>query len=362
MNKLEIQKIQPPKIDINCYHPSKTSPIKQVEIMDPDTFEIFINEWLWAVYKGKKYESIHRIGGSGDKGRDILAYYPDKSVDYYQCKHYKDTLSPSEIMVEFGKLCYYTYTGEIIMPHNYYIVASRDVGPTLHDLIQQNNSCKSLNKKLIDTWDDKCKNKITNKSITLDDNLKQYIIDFDFSVVKIYPILDIVNEYLDTKYGQIRFGMEPPKKPSKLPVPETQDSDESRYITALLQVYSKKIGKKFESIIDVKEYDKAYRHLTRQRETYFAAETIRREVRDVFTNNDEFEKLKNEIFSGIVEVYEDDYESGCDRLKNVLSQAVSLPSLSTLLDRKFNWITSDERKGVCHMLVNDQKISGWEKE
>lgn len=45
--------------------------------------------------KKSKYSSICRIGSAGDKGRDVVAYHNDGSVDYYQCKHYNVALMPT---------------------------------------------------------------------------------------------------------------------------------------------------------------------------------------------------------------------------------------------------------------------------
>ena len=34
--------------------------------------------------------------------------------DNYQCKHYEKPLTPSDVWVELGKLCYYTMVGEYL--------------------------------------------------------------------------------------------------------------------------------------------------------------------------------------------------------------------------------------------------------
>lgn len=39
-------------------------------------------------------------------------------------------------MVEFGKLCYYTFIGEYNIPQKYYIVASNGIGKSLRSLIE----------------------------------------------------------------------------------------------------------------------------------------------------------------------------------------------------------------------------------
>lgn len=134
---LSFSPIEKPKIDIELYGTDiNIAPIDKVHIMDEDSFEHFTLEWLYGCKKDK-YSSIMRIGGAGDKGRDVIAYRKDGGVDYFQCKHYNSALAPSNYYLELGKLCYYTYTKDIPLPKSYYIVASNDIGPTLQDLLDK---------------------------------------------------------------------------------------------------------------------------------------------------------------------------------------------------------------------------------
>lgn len=122
---LSFSPIEKPKIDIELYGTDiNIAPIDKVHIMDEDSFEHFTLEWLYGCKKDK-YSSIMRIGGAGDKGRDVIAYRKDGGVDYFQCKHYNSALAPSNYYLELGKLCYYTYTKDIPLPKSYYIVASK---------------------------------------------------------------------------------------------------------------------------------------------------------------------------------------------------------------------------------------------
>ncbi len=153
--------------------------------MDEDSFEQFTLEWLYGCKKSK-YSSISRIGGAGDKGRDVVAYHNDGSVDYYQCKHYNVALMPTNYYLELGKLCYYTYKKEIPVPKEYFIIASNDVGTSLQDLI---DNPSTLITKLIENWDTYCKTKITKTvEIPLDAPFLDYINSFDFTIIKTYPI------------------------------------------------------------------------------------------------------------------------------------------------------------------------------
>ena len=164
---LSFIELNKPHIDLELYGAdTNIAPIDKVHIMDEDSFEQFTLEWLFGCKKAQ-YSSIKRIGGAGDKGRDVVGYYSDGTVDYYQCKHYNTGLAPTNYYLELGKLCYYTYKGEIPVPKEYFIIASNDVGSSLQDLID--NPQKLLD-SLIKNWDAYCKSKITKTEEVLLDN------------------------------------------------------------------------------------------------------------------------------------------------------------------------------------------------
>lgn len=82
------------------------APIDKVHIIDEDSFEQFTLEWLFGCKK-MKYSFIKRIGGAGDKGRDVVGYYNNGAVDYYQCKHYNTGISLEfqlYIMIDYRRL------------------------------------------------------------------------------------------------------------------------------------------------------------------------------------------------------------------------------------------------------------------
>ncbi len=353
---LEFSDLSRPRIDLSMYDGNNSvMPIDRVHIMDEDTFEQFVTEWLYGCKKSQ-YEVVQRIGGAGDKGRDVIAKNKDGSIDVYQCKHYISALSPSQFYVELGKLCYYTYKKEIPIPRYYYIIASNDIGPSLETLI---NAPQSVGQMLIENWSNSCQNKISRANpVTLDDGLKNYISSFDFSILKSYPIAKIIDEYLETQYGVLRFGGRAFKKPDLIAPPEVIEYNEMTYISALLDVYSEELNTSIKNVEELKAHSKCYEKFVRHRKDYYSAETIRRFVRDTFTTSDEFNCLEKEIYDGIIDVYEDDYESGTKRLRAVLSQAVRINTEKSLLDRKLNCIGNSERKGVCHMLT-DKKGLRW---
>lgn len=351
---LETTPLSKPKIDIELYGMDSRIPaIKQVQMMDEDSFEQFTVEWLYSCKKSL-YASIFRIGGAGDKGRDAIAYRKDGSLDYYQCKHYDTALAPTDYYVELGKLCYYTFNKDYPLPKNYFIVASNNVGSKLLSLID--DSLK-LRMELVANWDAYCENKITKqKEIKLEGLLKNYVTNFDFSIVKSIPIEKVIDEHMMTIYGKIRFGGVEAKIPDAMVPPLMINSDEIPYVEQLLHVYSEKLGIHIDSTDQLSGYKQYYKHFNRQRKDYYSVETIRRFVRDVFSNSRQFQILLDEIYDGVVDTYEQGFSSGYDRLVAVLSQAVKVSTAKSLLDSKLKCIGNSERKGACHMLVNEQRL------
>lgn len=135
------------------------------------------------------------------------------------------------------------------------------------------------------------------------------------------------------------------------------------YIIELLKVYSKLCDTPIQTIVELKKYPSYEKHFNEQRKYYFSAEAIKRSVRDLFTDGEEhFNILKNEIFDAIYETYIDlTLDDGYQRLKNVLEMITKANLNGSLLLNIKGLINIKERKGICHMLVNDGRIKSWVK-
>lgn len=97
-----------------------------------------------------------------------------------------------------------------------------------------------------------------------------------------------------------------------------------------------------------------------QRKAYYAAESVRRSVRDVIDDGDhQFELLEDEAYAGIEETYWSDYKNGFERLNAVLGKITSVALNKSALLHITNLIGTLEKKGICHILVNNEKIDSW---
>lgn len=146
-------------------------------------------------------------------------------------------------------------------------------------------------------------------------------------------------------------------KPISIEVPEELDENEMIYVKALLEAYSDKEGVTITSRNDLGEYIELSENFSRQRKSYYAAESVRESLRDTFQEKDykEFDSFKKDIYDSVIEVVEDDYPNGYVRMNKTVSKAASIP-LHSLLSMLPGWLTPEVKKGACHMLVNDGDI------
>ena len=223
-----------------------TEPQLRLKTMGEDEFERVVGEWACSCLKKEnKYSNVALLGGSGDSGRDLVAYIDDnmKEFDIYQCKRYEKPLSPSVYMIEFGKICYYTYIGEYAIPNKYYIVASNGIGQSLRKLIEHP---KQINIELIKVWNEKCgkKRQITANGIKMTDDLRKYIEEFDFSIVSDISPITLIDDFSKSPWYKYHFGGGIKKRPaSEKPSEKLNNSEKTMpYVKQLLNVYSKEAG------------------------------------------------------------------------------------------------------------------------
>ena len=99
------------------------------------------------------------------------------------------------------------------------------------------------------------------------------------------------------------------------------------------------------------------RHLQQQRVRFFRAESLKAYSAGAVPPGT-FEKLQDDIHSGVVDIAQSDHPDGYTRLSQVLTQVGSLD----LNRHKLIDVTDiEDRKGVCHQLANDDRLT-WVEE
>jgi hypothetical protein len=146
--------------------------------------------------------------------------------------------------------------------------------------------------------------------------------------------------------------------PKGLDVPKEPSNEEMEYIAQLLAAYAEAEGIPELSQAQIGRYQRYNNDLRQRRKEYYAAETIRRGTREVFKEDDfeKFEMLKEETYEGIFDVHSKSYPNGYERLLEVMLKVSSIQINKCPLSKLPEWIGAKEKKGVCHILVNEGTI------
>lgn len=330
---------------------------QKIANLSPNQYEEFIKCWIYG-YLDNNYKKVRKMGASADKGRDIIGIVEESNNndfvwDNFQCKHYKDALSPSKIWTEIGKIIYYTYIEDYPIPRKYYFVAPKGVGNDLFDLLQNEDELRA---QLKQNWSSKCESGITTKKVPLDNKLEEYIDEFDFSIFTDLDPTELINQLKGTKYYIQWFGggITKPRPLSEKPTNEIQ-THELVYINQLLLAYGDHHGETIEDIDKLKEYKKESEHFERQRVSFYESESLQKYVRETL-NEDLFIDLQEELYDGLIDIVDDDdYALGYDCLKETLKESGRL-DLSGLELITAKIVKQKDRHGICHQLVNKERF------
>lgn len=173
---------------------------------------------------------------------------------------------------------------------------------------------------------------------------------------------DVKTEYLDSDIDNdillLETFIHKHPKPKPIEPPEIIAHGEMRYVNELYLVYAEKTGTTFNTPNDLIKYKKLQADFIRQRKNYYLAETVHRGLRDTMclSETSSFDYMKDEIYEGIITTVEMDYNSGFDRLNKVMEHVTTVQLSNNTASMLLNWIGPGEKKGVCHMLVNDGRI------
>lgn len=327
-------------------------PSEQVKLFSATEWEGFVLEWVELLRSS--YVLVNKLGGPGDKGRDVVAYYekptPTSKWDNYQCKHYDHPLAPSDVWVELGKLCVYAFRKDYPIPKKYVFVSPQGVGAKLHDLLAHPEKLKS---EFVLNWKKACESKIEATTLKLDGALKGFVESFDFSIVEYIPINELIKQHEKSKYHYRRFRLEKPKRPKSISAPGTIAQEEMMYVKSLLDAYGDNLKATIASPSDKKLPDEMKRHFNRSREHFYEAETLNRFSRDQ-VDPDAFDDLKTEIYNGVIDTVDGVHNDGFSCVKAVTEKAQQINPSSNIL---CSYTTIADKHGICHHLSNEGKVT-----
>ncbi len=326
-------------------------PEDRVKLFSADQWEQFVHEWVDSL-RGE-YDLVERCGCAGDMGRDVIATIKDGNGawDNYQCKHYKESLKPSDIWIELGKLAYYTLKGEYTYPSRYYFIAPQGAGTKLSNLLKKP---EDLRAGLFTNWDNECRKKITKAEIVeCDAAMTAHIASLDFSIFQATPVLRIIDAHAKTCWYAARFGGGLPHRPEPLAPPAVPADNETVFVGELRRAYADHLKQEVKDVdAGLAGREDLREHFNDARVEFYSAEGLRTFSRDTLPPG-EFEKLQDEVHSGIKDDLRGQYADGYCRVVAVVKTARTLPLTSHALISR---IHNRDRGGICHQLANDEKV------
>jgi hypothetical protein len=327
-------------------------PQQRLLTYSPAEWEDFVQEWAYYYLKNL-YKHVQRFSGSGDMGIDVAGFMDDKRLqgvwDNYQCKHYDHAITPGDVWAEFGKVIWYSYTGEYTVPRRYYFVAPRGAGTKLSRLLA---NVAKLREELIKNWDRHVKGAITSKQeVLLDSVLQAYLDKFDFSIFDAKTSIQLVADHRTTSIYASRFGGGLPRRPATGKPPAAIDSGESRYVTQLLAAYSEHTSTPVADSSTIPQ-QKLKNHFRRQREAFYEAEALRVFARDNVPGGT-FESLQDDIYDGVIDTHDQTHADGYQKVCAVTQVAQQVQITANALITCTN---PKDRHGICHQLVNDERL------
>lgn len=176
-----------------------------------------------------------------------------------------------------------------------------------------------------------------------------------------YPLTPLVPTRYDRSKHTIYLGNEEISIPVELESEELLSGQDLPYIHALCDVYAEKLDRIItpQSVDSLPAFYK--KDLERHQQAFYGAEYVHHSMREVFADGEQaFQDLKEDAYQGIEMTYYDpSHASGYDRLRAVLDKVTSITLNRSNLVNILGMIGNLEKKGICHILVNDDVIKSW---
>jgi len=323
---------------------------KRLELLDDAEWEAFTEEWALSL-KGE-YHSVKRHSGSGDKGLDVVGFVASDQFsdgyDNYQCKKYRHALAPSDVWVEFGKVIYYTWRGDYPAPRQYFFAAPKGIGTRLLKLLAD---AERLKDGLIENWEGYCAAEISNDPIPLDGALLDHLRAFDFTVFKAISAAELIEGHSHTPFHSVRFGGGLPQRPS-FSVPGEVQPEETRYTEQLFEAYSDHSGE-LVTRANLRQFDVFAPDFQVQRQRFYSAEALKNFARDSVPPGT-FESLQDAALDVVYDTCQAQHACGLTRMRAALNQVATASFGASPL---FSRILEQDKKGLCHQLANEDKLT-----
>ena len=338
-----------------------------LKTMDEDTYEELVTSWAYwclKIGKVKKYEDVFRIGGAGDGGIDVIAYYDIANRDYdiYQCKHYDHPVNRGDVIAELGKFLYHVYNGEFQMPRDYFLMAPQGLSGPFNKIYSFPDKLKQSIKN---SWDKDIAGNIESKIIVkLEGDFVRFIDEFDYKKFKLVSPDKLLEDVHQRENRHIYFQYFGYRKDElervNIKKPAAHQDYEANYIHHLVDAYNDVDG--VEKITPENVGDSSFaRHFDYSRDEFWMAESVRKMSEENCPGDtDEFRELENDMMHHVVDTNNESHKNAFERVKAVTKQATSMPKKENRIIS--GELSSGELKGVCFQLSNENKLIWKDKE
>ena len=173
-----------------------------------------------------------------------------------------------------------------------------------------------------------------------------------FTIFAAIPPLRLIDAHAKTRWHIARFGGGLPPRPEVSTPPLAPDESEAGYIEQLWEAYADHLNVAVAGVDDLGDRSDLVEHLSDSRIEFFSAEALRAFSRDTLPPR-EFEKLQDEVHSGVRDEVRAPHTDGYARVLAVVKTARAIQLTSHPLVSK---VTVRDRGGICHQLANEGRV------
>ena len=239
--------------------------------------------------------------------------------------------------------------GEFKLPRAYYFVAPKGVVRNVQTYIAHPERFRAACSA---NWPEFCANYLVEgKPVPLTPEISAMIASFDFKEVYALDANSLVNDRFIKPVLVQWFGHDPGEAP-RGSVPGSLQAEEAVYLRQLADVYGEQTGAVCASAEAVLADPRWSSHLRTQRTRYFEAAEFKRYYRDS-TPAQYLNTFQDDIYDGVIDVYENQHTDKLDRVKKVLTQAANIQASGVLA----TYARVPVKQGICHHFANEGRLS-----
>ncbi|MFA7118916.1 MAG: ABC-three component system protein [Sphaerochaetaceae bacterium] len=139
--------------------------------------------------------------------------------------------------------------------------------------------------------------------------------------------------------------------------------EEMRFFSAVLEAIAEATKRSLVTQEELQTLPSRYSHFVDlQKKNFLNASFLQRGLRDTnrfIDGEEQFNILEDEIFDGVIEKYYLEFPNGYTRLIAVLEKATNTELCKSALMKIKNLVGNSEKKGICHIFVNQGRIHSW---